>query len=352
MSKTLKYAGNGAVIGGIGFMLINLIDQLIKIDENPELKFDWDKLLRNGVKGALVGGTTGALIGGVKDVRNNFEETLNTCALLGVTVSNIKLDKTESSYQKLSSKAEILSILVENNYKSKLGSHILRIGSTEDNTALSDEFDIDISIPFNPNSFSSTSDMYNNLLTFLKNNFHDDDLVKIRTQKKSIGLIFDIENVEYKIDMVPYKLSNKNKTSGYLFVNNDSAFNKDSYTKTDILSLKSIKLTPVQQKLLICLKHWKRNFEVPIGSHLLKMLILDAYKDNKGKISKDFTAKLLMVVLHIRNAILFKRIVSVENKNNILTNIKESNKRKISKCCDKILDEYDYQPNSILHYFT
>lgn len=354
MGKTLKYAGNGVVIGGVGFLLINLIDQLIKIDENPESKFDWDKLLKAGGKGALIGGATGALIGGVKDIRNNLEESLNTCAILGGAIPEIRLDKTELPYQVLSSKANEITVLIKEKFKFRLGGEILRIGSTEDNTALSYDFDIDISVPFSSNSFPSTADMYGDLLSFLRNNYNDDDLVKIRTQKKSIGLMFDIDGEELKIDIVPYKLSNKkkNKTSGYLFINNVSIFNKDSYTKTDILSLKSIHLSTVQQKLLIFLKHWKRNFDVPIGSHLLKMLILDAYKENKGRLPKTVTDKLLMVILHIRNAILFKRIVSVENKNNVLTNIKESNKRKISKCCDTVLDEFDYQPNSILHYFT
>ncbi len=354
MSKTLEYAGKGAAIGGAGFLLFNLFDQLIKMNENPNLKFNWEELLISSGKGALIGGGTGALIGGVKDISNTLEEPLNTNSILSVAVHKMKLNKQNGTYLKLSEKAENITNLINTNFQNKLGGHIVRIGSTEDNTALAKDYDIDISVPFAPRSYSSTAVMYNELYCFMDNTFNDPDLIKIRAQKKSIGLLFEIDGEDFKIDIVPYKLSKERgaKTEGYLFVNNHSLFKRDSYTKTDIISLKRITLSPVQQKIHIAFKTWKRNFDIPISSHLLKMLILDSYKINKGKIPRGFTDKLLMVVLHIRNEILFKRIVSVENTNNVLTNIKNSSKNKISKSCDKILDDYDYQPNTILNYFT
>lgn len=354
MSKTLKYAGNGALIGMIGFIIFNLVKQWVKNNEDPNSKFDWEDLLISGGKGALVGGGTGAVIGGVKDIKNFMEEPLNTCSILSVAVHKMKLNKQDVSYRKLSNKAEKITSLINSNFKNKLGGHVLRIGSTEDNTALAEDYDIDISIPFAPKSFSSTAVMYDELYNFIEDKFNDPDLIKIRAQKKSIGLLFEIDGEDFKIDIVPYKLSQGkgNKTKGYLFVNNDSLFQRDSYTKTDISSLKGITLSPVQQKMHIALKTWKRNFDIPISSHLIKMLLLDAYKTNKGKIPRNFTDKLLMVVLHIRNEIHYKRIVSVENTNNVLTDMNDSRKNKISKSCDKILDEYEYQPNSVLHYFT
>ena len=354
MSKTLKYAGNGAIIGMIGFLIFNLVKQLAKNNEDPDSKFDWEDFLISGGKGALIGGGTGAFIGGVKDINNSMEEPLNTSSILSVAVHKMKLNKQDASFKKLSNKAENITSLINSNFQNKLGGHILRIGSTEDNTALADDYDIDISIPFAPKSFSSTAVMYDELYNFIEEKFNDPDLIKIRAQKKSIGILFEIDGEDFKIDIVPYKLSEGkgNKTKGYLFVNKDSLFQKNSFTRTDISSLKGITLTSEQQRIHIALKTWKRNFDIPISSHLTKMLLLDAYNTNKGKIPRDFTKKLLMVVLHIRNEIHFKRIVSVENTNNVLTDMSDSRKNKISKSCDKVLDEYEYQPNSILHYFT
>jgi len=354
MSKTLKYAGNGALIGTIGFLLFNALKQWSKNNEDPNSKFDWGDFLISGGKGAVIGAGVGALVGGVKDINNSMEEPLNTNSILSVAVHKMKLNKQDETYKKLSNKAENITNLIDSSFKNKLGGHILRIGSTEDDTALAKDYDIDISIPFAPKSFTSTAVMYDELYSFIEDKFNDVDLIKIRAQKKSIGLLFEIDGEDFKIDIVPYKLSEgkNNKTSGYLFVNNNSIFKSDSYTKTDIVSLKQISLTTVQKKIHVAFKIWKKNFDLPISSHLIKMFLLDAYKTNKGKIPRYFTDKLLMVVLHIRNEIHFKRIVSTENTNNVLTDIKESSKNKISKSCDKILDDYNYQPNSILQYFT
>ena len=354
MSKTLKYAKNGAVIGGLGFMLSNLIKQLIEINDNPETKFDWEDFFLSGGKGALIGGGVGLVAGGIKDINNSLEKPLNTSSILNQAIGELTLNKKDYSYQLLSNKAEEITNLITINFKEKLGGSIVRIGSTEENTALADDFDIDITVPFAPKSYSSTEVMYDELYFFLKDSFKDNSLIEIRAQKKSIGLLFDLAGNELKIDIVPYKLTPKkgNRTSGYLFVNNDSYFKNDSYTKTDISSLMEVKLTPTQQKIHVAIKSWKKNYDVPISSHLVKLLILDAYKINHGKVPRDFTKKLLMVVLHIRNEINFKRIISVENTNNILTDMQESKKVKITKACDKVLDEYDYQPNTILKYFS
>lgn len=354
MSKTLKYGRNGAIAGGLGFLLFNLFKQLTRINENPDTKFDWEEFLISGGKGALIGGSAGLIVGGIRDFNNAQEEPLNTSVILNEVIGEMTLSKKDHSYKLLSKKAEKITNLITVKYQEKLGGTIVRIGSTEENTALAYDFDIDISVPFAPKSFTSTEAMYDDLYFFLKNNLMDQDIIEIRAQKKSIGLLFDLAGNELKIDVVPYKLTPKkdNKSTGYLFVNNGSLFQRDSYTKTDISSLKEVKLTPTQQKIHVAIKAWKKKYDVPISSHLVKLLILDAYQSNQGKIPRDFTKKLLMVVLYIKNEINFKRIVSVENTNNVLTDIGENKKYMISKACDEVLDEYEYQPNTILNYFT
>lgn len=354
MSKKLKYARNGAIAGGIGFLIVNWIKQLNRKDGNPDSKFDWEELLIAGGKGALIGGSVGFIAGGITDVINSNEKPLNTSSILNAAINNLTLKKQDESYRWLSNKAIKIEHFIVSNFKQELGGTIVRIGSTEENTALADDFDIDLSVPFAPLSFPSTESMYDELYCFIKENFSDDDLVEIRTQKKSIGVIFDMDGDEYKIDVVPYKLSptRGNKTSGYLFVNNNSFFKDNSYTKTDITRLKETKLSPTQQKIHVAIKNWKRNFEVPLSSHLAKHLILEAYKENHRAIPRDFTKKLIMVIRHIRDQINYTRIVSAENTNNVLTNIDISVKEQIQNSCNNILEDFDYQPNSVVKYFT
>jgi len=115
--------------------------------------------------------------------------------------------------------------------------------------------------------------------------------------------------------------------------------------------LKSIKLTKIQQKLLIALKNWKKEYSIPISSHLLKILLIDAFEFNKGNVPRDFTKKILMTITYIEENIMHRRITSIENTNNVLTDFGESDKLYIKKECKNILDDYNYQPNSILKYF-
>jgi hypothetical protein len=351
--KLIKYSKNGVVIFGLTNAFINAIQQINATKENTEKTFDWSELLKAGGKGALLGGVGGAFIGGIVDSNNVKKERLNTSAILSTVVSNIRLDKDNPIYKKLSIKANRIINDLEINFKNRLGGSPLKIGSTEDGTSLSDSFDIDISVPFSSKSFTSTSAMYNALYQHFDKNYSDTDFIKLREQKKSIGIIYRINGEDYKIDIVPYKLSNtiNNNTAGYLFVNNNSIFKNDSYTKTDINSLKSITFTPTQQKLLITLKNWKKEYSIPISSHLLKILIIDAFSYNKENIPRDFTKKTLMIITYIEENIMQRRITSIENTNNVLTDFDESDKFYIKKECKKILDDYNYQPNSILKYF-
>jgi len=351
--KLIKYSKNGVVIFGLTNAFINAIQQINSIKENPEQNFDWSELLKAGGKGALLGGVGGAFVGGIVDSNNAKKERLNTNAILSTVVSNIRLDKDNPIYKKLSIKANRIINNLEINFKNSLGGSPIKIGSTEDGTSLSDSFDIDISVPFSSKSFNSTSEMYNALYKYFDENYSDKDFIKLREQNKSIGLIYRISGEDYKIDVVPYKLSEKinNNTAGYLFVNNNSLFKNDSYTKTDISSLKSIKLTATQQKLLIVFKNWKKEYLIPISSHLLKMLIIDAFEFNKGNIPRDFTKKILMIVKYIEENIMYRRITSIENTNNVLTDFNQADKLFIKNECNNILKDYNYQPNSILKYF-
>jgi len=355
MKKSLKYATSGALIIGLGNGIINAFKQIKAIENDSNKEFDWTETIKATGKGALIGGVSGAVVGGVMDLRNSTETPLDTNSILASVVSNMRMDKKHPVYKTLSKKAERIMRLIESNFKEKIVGHLIRVGSTEDGTAISENFDIDITVPFGHNSYKSTAIMYEQLLKFLKSNYKDKDLIKVREQRKSIGILFSIKNEKYKIDIVPFKLSEKsnndNNTAGYLYVNNDSLFGKASYTKTDITSLTSIHLTSTQQKILIALKTWKKNYAIPISSHLLKMFILDAYSNYVGKIPRDFTKKILMIITHLSINIRHKRIISVENTNNVLTNINELDKISIQKSCKKVLEDYQYQPNSILKYF-
>jgi len=352
MNKAAKYAINGALICGIGNALLNIIRQINRMNDKPEVKFNWKELLIASGKGAVVGGAAGGLIGAITDYQNSMEKPLNTDVLLLGFIDKIKLTKDDNTYQALSGKADYLINLLKEKFNGKLAGEPLKLGSTEKGTALRDNFDIDICLPFKPDSFRSTAEMYDSVLYCLEKHIGNKSIIKIRNQKKSFGVILELRGDKFKIDVVPYKITKGKSTSGYLYVNDKSFLNNSSFTKTDIHALKNVKLTETQKKLIIALKNWKINYNVPVSSHLIEHLVLDAYKYNHNNIPRSFTDKLILVFQHIENNLDIAVIRSVENTNNILTNISDFDKSAIISACKKVIEEYEYQPNSIIKFIN
>lgn len=348
MNKKSKYALNAALILGIGNAILNAINQHEKMDENPKKEFDWGELFGAALKGAAVGGIGGFAVGAIADHQNSLEKPINTDAFLFSVVNTVRLSKNDNEYRTLNGKAARLIELLKSELGDKLAGEPMRLGSTENGTALADDFDIDICLPFKPGSFSSTGEMFAYLNDCLERLVGKASIVETRDQKKSIGVIIELRGEKRKIDIVPYKLTDKrgNKSSGYLYVNDSSS---PTYTKTDIHALKSFKLTETQKKIVVALKYWKRKNNLPLSSHLLQNFVVDAYEQNY--VPKKFTEKVMMVLAHIRDNMDVAVIRSIENTNNILTDISESKKAEIVKACKSTIEEYEYQPNSVVDIF-
>jgi hypothetical protein len=348
MNKKTKYARNGAIIAGVGNTTINVLNQLSTMKNTPGQKFDWGELFGAALKGAVVGGAGGYALGAIEDYQNGKEKPVNTDKFLTSVYRDVKLDKNQRDFKWLDEKANRLVYLIKQDLGNCLATEPVRLGSTEKGTALSDTFDIDICLSFKPDSFSSTAEMYDYILDFLENLVGIESIVEVRDQKKSIGVILKWHGDEYKIDIVPCKLTQKrgNKTSGYLYLND---VNGPSYTKTDVQILNNFTLNKIQKQIVVVLKHWKNKNALPLSSYLLENLVVDAY--NYNRVPKKFTHKIIMVLAHIRDNLDVAVIRSAENTNNILTNISDSKKAEIILTCKKTIEDYEYQPNSILETF-
>jgi hypothetical protein len=354
MSKAIKYAVQGGISVGLIKTVFNTVKQLNEIEKNPQQKFNLKELLIEAGKGFVIGGIGGGIVGAIEDHQNGLEKPLNTDSFLYAAASKLKLNKEDATYLKLQQKADLLMGLLKNKYAEKLASEPFRIGSTERGTALRNKFDIDIALTFKKNSFRSTAEMFDNVAAFLEGKIGDHSIIRVRDQHVSVGVYFNINQKEYKVDVVPKKRSStsgKNK-SGYLYVN-DSNFWKDNstYTKTDFHALNIIRLSEVQKRIVIILKHWKNKNNLPLSSHLLENLVLDAYEMNRYRIPRNLTGKIIMVLKHIAENLDVAVIRSVENTNNILTDISAESKTAIIDACIKAIQDYEYQPNSILDTF-
>ncbi|WMN11031.1 nucleotidyltransferase domain-containing protein [Marivirga salinae] len=352
MKKSNKYAKNGALIFGLGNSFIELIDQLKDLNKDPNIKFNWNKLLTAAIKGATVGTVVGFGIGSVRDYHNSQEKLINLNKHLRDLADSLALDKSSAEFINLNNSVNKIIKEFKNHFHKKIKGELIPHGSTEKGTALNDSYDIDIAIPFQSKSFPNNYKMYNEVYKYFDNRINTLNIVDIRKQKRSVGVCVEIKNKEYWIDFAPYKLS-KNKSSGYLFVNKSGIlFNNSTIQKTDLSILKKTKFTKVQKHLIVLLKNWKENEGLNLPSHFLEHLVKDAYRINKGNIPKSIDKKMIMILEHMANRLHIVRINGLENTNNkISESIDESDKQNVVDACKKIIRDYEYQPNSLIANF-
>lgn len=347
MNKATQYARNGALIVGAINATLNAIKQHNEIKGNPQLEFNWRRFFLAMAKGAIVGGIGGFGLGSYVDHKNSLIKPLNTDRKLLELANGIRLDKTSPAYLKLNGKVEGLRQVLLNEYGSLIKS-TPRLGSTVNGTALQSNFDADLGVNFKPKSFGSTEKMFSSVLQLFEKKIGAHSIVRVRDQKKSIGVFVNIDGKEVKIDVVPCKLTLGAKGSGYLHINNPSVIGKGpSFTKTNMRVLNGIRLSETQKKIVVLLKKWRDKNDLPISSHLLVHLVIDAYS-YASTVPTGFTKKVVMVLKHIANKLDVAVIRGVENSNNILTKISDEKKSQIIEACRDAIEEYNYQRNSII----
>ncbi|WP_153799678.1 hypothetical protein [Foetidibacter luteolus] len=352
MNKKTKYTIYGGIAGGIINGVLNIINQN---NEQPDVPIDWLRALKATLKGAAVCGTGGFLVGAYVDYRNSLEKPIDTDLELGSLIMQVQLRQNDRKYLVLCEKTDWLISKIKNEYTSDLKGEPFRFGSTEEGTALKEKYDIDVSMSFKPGAFASTYDMYEILYELIRKMEGENGLLRVRKQTVSLGVYFDLGyGQEGKVDIVPIKITKRkgNKTSGYIYKKSRDLFSTNTYQKTDTYLLSKERLSKTQKEILVALKCWKRKQGVPVSSHLLQNLIKDAYAYNVNKIPYGLTRKIIMVLSHIKDNIDSIYLTSIENSNNVITNIPDSDKVMIREACKKVIEDYNYQTNSIVNYFV
>ena len=351
MNKKTKYSLYGALICGVGNGVLNMFRQL---NECPEHPIQWSRVLKAVGKGVAAGGIGGLAIGSYTDYRNDQIEPLDTDAILSDLVNRIRLKENNTTYVKLCAKTDWLIGKITERFGWAIKNEPFRFGSTESGTALKEKFDIDVTLSFRHDAFRTIKDMYNSVEDYLHTLLGKNGILNVRRQKVSIGILFSMDNgLTGNVDVVPVKITTKrnNKTAGYMHKNGLGLFGVDSYQKTDTTLLKRQRLSPAQKEILVILKNWKKKEKIPISSHLLETLMRDAFRCKRGRTPSYKTDKMVMVLSHIRDHIESVTLTSIENSNNRLTDIPDSDKSNIKNACKQIVDDFEYQPNSIVQNF-
>jgi predicted nucleotidyltransferase len=353
MNRKTQYAINGAIGGTLISALINVFKQLNRIEENPQLKFDWSELFKAGGKGALIGGCGGLVVGAIVDEVNANTKAINTDAYLSSFAFAVQADKNSSLYKVSERKCGQIIKFLEREFASELSDVPFQWGSNAKGTAIEGKSDFDIMVRFHPNSFT-VEEMYYSVLDAFKEKFYDKAIIEVVDQKKSIGLVFSLKGENVRIDIVPMRDidTNPRNTASNLYVNNKGLFSKPTITKTDIPLQASLQLTPTQKKLIVMLKKWKTDNDVPISSYMIQLFVVKAYERNRNNIPRKLTDKLMLVLDFIAENINTIRLVSPENTNNIVSDVPATDKATIRKKALKVVEEYEYHPNTIQSFFV
>jgi len=353
MKKSDKYAKNGALIIGTGNCILDVIKQLYEMNQDSNKKFNWNEFLIATGKGLAVGGVIGYGIGAILDYQNSLKKPINLNSHLNNRSRQLMLNKSDRQFINLQKSVNKISKAFSQYFGDKIRGELIPHGSTEKGTALNYSFDIDIAVPFYPKSFLNNEDMYGQVYRFFENRIGESGIIDIRKQRRSIGVCVLVDNSEYWVDFAPYKLSKNNGSSGYLFVNRKGfLIDNSTIQKTDLTKLRKNIFSNVQKRIIVLLKEWKQRNYLPLPSHFLEHLVKDAYRVNNGRLPNSIEKKMIMVLKHMADKLQIIHIKGDENTNNVISNsIDEYEKQIVIDACKKAIQDYEYQPNSLVKNF-
>jgi predicted nucleotidyltransferase len=339
MSKTIKYGLNGALIVGTGNAILNAINQMNRQDES--ITFNWKELFQAFCKGAFVGGASGLALGAIRD--NDMNKIL---IATGGTASFIKeaLNSYTNDDITLPKKAAGIQKQLYNEFREYLSEYPSINGSIIKGTSILNS-DIDIQIKFNKDA-GTIEDVRNIVEGFLRDSFFDNKLQNIRSQNHSIGLVFNINGEEKRIDIVPLREIENGKGDTYLYSTKNSSIKKTNAK----IQISKLRFTEKQKQIIKLLKGWKIDNGLQLPSILIEYIVKRAFAE--FTMPKRIDKALLFVIEYIANNITYIRVIDPSNTNNIISDSLSCNEKvELQDFCFKMLDEIKKDERNIIDYF-
>lgn len=341
-----------AIVGGVLGLLINAYKQKQLINENPELKFDYKSLVLSGILGTFIGGASASLIKFFTSVYNSREELLNSKDEISYLVTVLGSYEPDDIDKVIFKKGERIKSEIRKKFYDDLLGRPKYQGSVAQGTSLSGISDLDILVQYKKTSYSNARKMYEDLFKYLDNEFEDYDLVQVRRQKVSIGLIYKIKGYKECIDVVPVLRTDfiKGKNEYNLFTNPDF-----------IDEPKKIKMNPYKQldfgshekekkEVVSLIKLMKENQNLPLKSILVKELTKKAF--SKRNIPNTINEQLLMTLRFIKNNIRTIKVTSPDDPNSILSDLITSEEKDlIYNIINDIVNGIDDNNDNLQDYF-
>lgn len=355
MKKNEKVILVAAVIfAGLGLVL-NGLKQRESISNDPDKKFDFDELLKTGLLWGIGGGIGSAIILfliSLCEEKELDQEDFNEVTYLKNVLFSFKMNEVDEAT--ISKGLEIRKAL-HNNFKDLLLGKPTYQGSIPQGTALSGISDLDIRVGFKKTSFPTLEEMYFTVLEYFENEFEDAQLIEVRQQKRSIGLIYNLLGTEVCIDVVPGRRTNfiRGGNEYNLFENAKSIFDKPSRIKMNPHKQADLGRNPYSvSKITALLKVLNEKEDLPMKSVLIKELTKSAFEKNRRRLPKRIDRQLLMVMGYIRDNIESKIVLAPDNRNIVLSNLlSNSQKRNVADHLKVIIQDIEKNPAKFKIYF-
>lgn len=344
----------GSILGGLIGFFVNTYNQNQIISQDPNKKFNYLELLKASLTGAFIGGVSAAFIRFILSVfDNNVTEIIDESdeiAYLGTVIGSYKPNHRDYLVY---NKGRLIKKAIYDEFNDQLLGRPTNQGSVDQGTALSGISDLDILVKFKKTSCYSEEHMFNKLYKFLRYKFQDTDLVRVRRQKVSIGLIFEFNGEKETIDIVPAL-----RTDFIRGKNDYSLYKNLSFTKLNT----PINMNPYKQKdfgyneadkkeIIKLLKILKNQYELPLKSFLIKELVKMAFESKKN-IPNTINEQLLMTLKYIRDNIVHIKIKSPDNPESYLTDLlSHPQKKNIELKLDDIINGIKEDKDNLIKYF-
>lgn len=340
---------------GIAGLAIDALDQWIGIQNSPKKEFNYKQSLRRGFKWAAFGFGASATLVTIDQFFNSTNldgEDFDEKLYLKKVLKSYELDQVDRLTLK---KGFEIKNKIFSAFEDKLVKKSHFHGSVPQGAALGGISDLDIFNPFKSSSYRTLEDMHFDMLDFFENDFHDDSLIEVRSQKRSIGLIFEILGEQICIDIVNGKRTNTNRhrKEYYLYENATGLFGKPSRVKIDPIKQANFgKNAKSKSRVVRLVKLLRENQNLPIKSIYIKELTRQAFDKYEKQIPRKIDSQLLIALEYIRDNIEYRRVFSPDNSNNILSNsLSRSEKRKIADNLDYIICDVNENRINLKKYF-
>ena len=347
MNKTAQFAFKGAGYGFAGGFIFTLLKQFFDTERDQPFKPKWDECFANGAKVGAVGAGLGLAVGIATDGDNKTATLLGTTAFLKSILEDNEVNDID--YQIGRKLLKLQKVLVEK-FSNKLESEP-QIGGSHDRDVAIISSDHDLRLHFKPKSFQ-VEEMYEELYSFFDEEFEDLNLKNIRRQTHSLGLYFEIDGEEERIDVVPMQRIAGQKDYN-LLVNKNSDFEKNSRIKTNPNKHASYGSGQKSEKQVVkLLKIWRDKNDAKFPSIYLEMFVADCFEDHKKAIPITLEQRLIMTLKYIQTKITIKRIVDPANTNNVISDsLSTSEKQELSGKIHDMLEDIKDTPQNIASYF-